>query len=473
VGAGVYRRVAVAVVWVGGAAACVARAGDGGQVGVAARTGDAAQMAVAAQGADGARTGVAAPGAEAASWASAPQWADVPQWASAPQWANVPQWEIDVDARLVSSDGQRSFVDGGLGTLRYDDTQSGLRLGRARFALSEALGEVWSLRLDASAWGDHDRNPVDLTEAYLQFRPFPFAGYRFRLKAGAFYAPISLENRAAGWESPYTLSDSAINTWLGEELRTVGAEGQIDWLGTRTGHGFDLAFTGGVFGWNDPAGVVLASRGFALDDRQTTLFGRVGASNPGPLAPMELFHEIDHRAGFYAGIEGRYFDRVVVRALHYDNRADPAAFDSAIQTFAWETRFNSVGLRAESANGWTAIAQFLDGGTYIEPRGVELGWPFRARFALVSRQIGDHRLSVRYDSFAVDSESADGGGGQHGHAWTAAYVFEPDRHWRFTLEWLRVSSDTANRALDLGIPRAATETQVQLAVRFAVGPLAR
>jgi hypothetical protein len=393
-------------------------------------------------------------------------------------WIQLPEWEVDLDGRLVSSDGQKSYLNGGLGTLRYDHTQSGLRLGRARFALAEALGEVWSLRLDASAWADDDRNPVDLTEAYLQFRPYPFAGYRFRLRAGAFFAPMSLENRAAGWESPYTLSYSAINTWLGEELRTIGLEGQLDWLGTRTGHGFDLAVTGGLFGWNDPAGTVIATRGFALSDRQTTLFGRVGASKSSPLLPIELFHEIDHRPGYYAGVEARYFDRVVIRALHYDNRADPAAFDSAIDKFAWETHFNSLGVRAESANGWTGIVQWLDGETYIEPGDTYIGWPFRARFALVSRQMGHHRLSMRYDSFAVESESADGGGAQHGHAWTAAYVFEPDTHWpdvkwKVTLEWLRVTSDAANRALDLGTPRVATETQIQLAVRFALGPLAR
>jgi hypothetical protein len=393
-------------------------------------------------------------------------------------WIHSPEWEVDLDTRLVSSDGQRSFANGGLGTLRYDDTQSGLRLGRARFALSEALGEIWSLRLDASAWADDDRNPVDLTEAYLQFRPYPFAGYRFRLKAGAFYAPISLENRAAGWESPYTLSYSAINTWLGEELRTIGVEGQLDWLGTHTGHGFDLSLVGGVFGWNDPAGTVIGTRGFALSDRQTTLFGRVGSSNSSPLKPIELFHEIDGRPGYYAGVEGRYFDRIVVRALHYDNRADPEAFDSAIGNFAWQTRFNSVGVRAESAGGWTAIVQWLDGQTYVEPHEEDMRWPFRARFALLSRQVGNHRLSVRYDSFAVDSESEDGDGAQHGHAWTVAYVFEPDRHWpdmkwKVTLEWLRVTSDAPYRVEELGTPQVATETQIQLAVRFALGPLAR
>jgi hypothetical protein len=393
--------------------------------------------------------------------------------AAPPDWASMPDWEVDIDARLVNSDGERSVTRGGLGTLRYDSTQSGLRAGRARFALSEALGQVWSLRLDASAWGDHDRNPVDLTEAYLQFRPYPLGGYRFRLKAGAFYAPISLENRAAGWESPYTLSYSAINTWLGQELRTIGAEGQLDWLGTRTGHGIDLALTGAVFGWNDPAGVVLANRGFSLSDRQTTLFGRVGASNSTPLQTMQLFHEIDHRAGFYAGIEARYSNRVVLRVLHYDNRGDPQAFDTATHAFAWDTHFNAVGLRAESDTGWTAIAQYLDGETSIEPGSGYVGWPFRARFALVSRQMHNHRISIRYDSFAVDSESSDGGGAQRGHAWTAAYVFEPSDRWRFTLEGLRVTSDSVNRIQDLGLPPIATETQLQLGVRFALGSLLR
>jgi hypothetical protein len=168
----------------------------------------------------------------------------------------------------------------------------------------------------------------------------------------------------------------------------------------------------------------------------------------------------------------------VLRALHYDNRADPTALDRSTQTFSWQTHFNSVGLRAESGNGWTAIVQWLDGQAYTEPYDEDMSWPFRARFALVSRQMGHHRLSVRYDSFAVDSESDEGEGAQRGHAWTAAYVFEPDTHWpemkwKVTLEWLRVTSDAPYRAVELGTPRLATETEVQLAVRFALGPLAR
>jgi len=118
-------------------------------------------------------------------------------WACA---AGATDWDASLDLRLVNSDAPRSYVNGGLGNVRFDKDDSTLQLGRARFALSQPLGETWSAHLDASVWDDNDAHPLGLTEAYLQFRPYPHAGYRLRVKAGAFYAPISLENRASGWE---------------------------------------------------------------------------------------------------------------------------------------------------------------------------------------------------------------------------------------------------------------------------------
>ena len=372
-------------------------------------------------------------------------------------------WQMSLDTRLVTSDAGRSFMDGGLGTTRFDRNDSGVQLGRARLALSAPLGELWSVHFDASVWDDKDRSPVGVTEAYLQFRPYPRAGYRLRVKAGAFYPPISLENRAAGWESPYTLSYSAINTWLGVEVRTIGLEAQLDWLGTRTGHDFDLGLTTGAFRWNEGAGVVLASNGFMLHDRQTPVFARVG-----PPGGAEPFQQFDGRTGVYAGVEGRYLDRVVLRVLRYDNRADPTQMDTVSGAIAWNTRFNSAGLRVESGTGWTAILQWLDGETVIAPPGVQLVWPFRAQFALLSKRFGRQTLSARYDRFEVDTNIPDGDGSQSGHAWTAAWLFDADAHWRLALEWLRVRSYSYYRT-ELGEPPVATETQLQLAVRYAFG----
>src|SRR5437763_725699 len=43
-------------------------------------------------------------------------------------------WELSLDTRPVSQDAGRAFMDGGLGATRYDRHDSGVQLGRARFA---------------------------------------------------------------------------------------------------------------------------------------------------------------------------------------------------------------------------------------------------------------------------------------------------------------------------------------------------
>jgi hypothetical protein len=382
-------------------------------------------------------------------------------------------WEASLDLRLVNSDAAPPLMDGGLGAVRFGSDDSGLQLGRARFALTQHFLELWSAHLDVSAWDDKGRNPLGVTEAYLQFRPYPSTAFRFRLKAGAFYPTLSLENRAPGWESPYTLSFSAIDSWLAVELRSIGMEGQLDWLGTRSGHAFDLAATAGVFGWNDAAGAELATAGFTFTDRQTPLFDRIGKPGVPPVYGEEPFVEYDHRAGVYGGLEARYLDRVVLRVLRYDNRADPTQMDVVSGTIAWETHFNSAGVRVELDNGWTAIAQWLGGETRIAPVGLQLNWPFDADFVLLSKRFGRHTLSARYDRFTVRTNNEEiGGGWQDGHAWTAAYIFNASAHWRFTLEWLRVESSNYNREEAGGAP-FATETQLQLAVRYAIGSTIR
>jgi hypothetical protein len=381
-------------------------------------------------------------------------------------------WDLSLDARLLNSNAEPSFMEGGLGTVRFGDHDSGVQLGRARFALTQSIGELWSAHLDVSMFDDRDRSPVGVTEAYLLFRPYPHNGYRLRLKAGAFYPPISLENRAAGWESPYTLSFSAIDSWLAVEVRTLGLEGQLEWLGTRSGHDFDLGVTAGVFGWNQGAGTVLSTDGFTLTDRQTPVFGRVGQPADAPLYGAEPFLQFDHRDGVYGGVEARYLDRVVLRALHYDNRADPNEVDEVSDSYAYNTTFNSAGARLEGDHGWTGIVQWLDGQSTTNGDGRPETWPFKSEYALLSKRFGRHTLSARYDWFDVHSINYFGHGAQSGHAWTAAYVFQANAHWRITLEWLQVVSSNYTRE-ELGGPLQLTETQLQLAIRYALGSAIR
>lgn len=388
--------------------------------------------------------------------------------------AHAATWDLSVDVRAVQSDGRESYLDRGQGKFRYGDDDSGVHLGRFRAAWDQPLGEVFASHLEAASWGDEDRNPIDITEAYVEYRPYPRSGFRSRVRLGMFYPPQSLENRATGWETPYTLTPSAISSWIGEEVRTIGLEGQVDWLGTRTGHAFDLQLTAALFGWNDPAGAMIATHGFVFSDRQTTLFGRSGEPRTADLTKQELFHEIDNRAGYYVGGQVRYLDRAVLNVLHYDNRGDPAKFRPALRDFAWDTNFDTVSLRVETGNGWTALVQWLDGCTAIAPPGMLLEWDFDSRSALLAKRLGPHMLSARYDDFEVDFSAVPFGalptdpGNEHGHAWTAAYSYDRGKQWRFVLEWLRVTSSVAARPVLLQEAALANETKVELSARYAL-----
>jgi hypothetical protein len=376
-------------------------------------------------------------------------------------------WQLALDLRALRSDGRESFLDNGQGKLRFDSDHEGIRLGRLRAALDQPLGEVFSAHVDATAWDGDDENPIDLTEAYLEYRPYPRAGFRSRLRIGAYYPPFSLENRAQGWETPYTITPSAISAWIGEEIRTVGLEGQVDWLGTRLGHAFDLELTASLFGWNDPAGTMLAAHGFAFHERQTLLFGRVGSVQTNPTrAKKRVFGEIDGRPGFYVGAQARYRDRATLDVLHYDNRADPREFDATLRDFAWHTTFDAVALRVETGDGWTFLAQAIDGETIVAP-GAWREWQFDSQSLLAARRFGAHVVAARYDEFAVDYAINPALWGEDGQAWTFAYSFDRGGPWRFALEWLRVTSDVRAR-IRRGEAPLATESKIEFSARYAI-----
>ena len=115
------------------------------------------------------------------------------------------------------------------------------------------------------------RTGIDTLEAYVSWHPAASGPFSWSVKAGAFFPTISLENDDLGWTSPYTLTPSAINSWIGEELRTIGSEAILRY---DTGGFGTVSLTGAVTCCNDPAGVLMADRGWAMDDRPSGLFER-------------------------------------------------------------------------------------------------------------------------------------------------------------------------------------------------------
>lgn len=109
---------------------------------------------------------------------------------------------------------------------------------------------------------------LGLVEAFARFEPRLSPTAKLDLRLGIFFP--RLENTGLAWTSPFTLTSSTASSWIGEEVRATGLETALVLSGTRS----DLRIVGAVVGNSDPAGSVLAWRGFVLQDRLTTTEGR-------------------------------------------------------------------------------------------------------------------------------------------------------------------------------------------------------
>jgi hypothetical protein len=134
------------------------------------------------------------------------------------------QLDMGLDVSFISTSGHPSWLQGSGGKLRFDDSSDGLQLSRGFIDYETLLFDSIKVHLVSELYDDNFGPTIDLTEAYLEWRPMTDSANRYRLKVGAFYPRISLENVDSGWSSAYSISPSAINTWVGEELRSVGLE---------------------------------------------------------------------------------------------------------------------------------------------------------------------------------------------------------------------------------------------------------
>jgi len=377
-----------------------------------------------------------------------------------------------IDLRAVAVDSPyKSFTEGGLGLLRFDEAHDDLRLGRAMLNARGPLSETLWADATVSATGDHSTHAADLTEASLEWRPYPRNALRLRTQAGAFYPPISLENRSVGWQSPYSLTPSAINTWIGEEIRTIGVQQSVTLIGPAIDKPFDISLVAGVFGYNDPMGVLIFQRGWAVHDRQTTLFDGLPRpfTSPSGDTHIEFFREIDNRPGYYAGAEFRYRAQHLLRAMHYDNRGDPSKNDG--KDSAWRSRFDAIGWRTELADT-TLIAQAMLGDTAVGASADGRGrfileyWSY---FILASQRTGAHRFTARYDRMYTDTERGATffDSAQTATAWTAAYLWDVGAHWQVAVEAVKIQGSLRQRAV-LNQPAAADERLLQLAIRLSL-----
>lgn len=382
------------------------------------------------------------------------------------------------DARLIAGFDGVSWLDRGFDRGRFGENDGPLVWGAGILDLDARLAATLRARLTVAGY-DNTRHVADWTEAFLEYTPVPRSAWRFKARAGAFYPPVSLENTAVGWSSPYMVSFSAIDTWIGEEVRSLGVEGSATHMGQFTGSSADWTVFAAAVRANDPLGALLSWRGFAIGDRQSGWRDRLPLADlpnfraGGPYFPVqqaweEPFKEIDGNTGYYAGAEWAG-QTTRVRYLHYDNLGDPSVVEGG--QWCWHTQFEHLGWQLRLADGSEVLAQALHGDTEMDGfEGPLVYAKFEAAYLLWSRAWGRHRVSARADFWAVrDTDTTPNDPNQeHGRALSGAYFYEPPARsrfggWRAGLELRALESDRPARRL-FGGPAHRREDTVELSL---------
>lgn len=386
-----------------------------------------------------------------------------------------------IDVSYVDASGYQSWTEGFVGKLRYDDNNDGLMFSRAFAEYEYQITDTFNAHAAVEAYDDDIGSTVDFTEAYVEWRPVPQSENRYRLKVGAFYPRISLENVAAGWSSPYTMSSSAINTWVAEELRTIGAELTWSRRPAMLGGAHTISLQGALFVGNDPTGSLLAWKGWSAHDRQSR-FGDELPLPPLPLIqPGELFEaqdpyvapfrEVDNEVGFYVNGEWQFGSRLRVRAMHYDNRAVPTEIDDG--QYAWTTKFEHIGAQYSLADGWDLLFQWMSGSTVMGPvvNGAHLvDVEFDSKYLMLTKAYERHRFSMRYDRFDVtqNDDTDDDNNSEDGHIWTFAYFYDYSDKISFGAESLVIKTHRCGWQY-YNIATTVTEKQLQFTARLRFG----
>ena len=278
--------------------------------------------------------------------------------------------EMTGDVRLVAVDGEESWVDGGFGKLRSGGTDD------RDVRVTPQLGNVnliwktqftWSLSgtIVGSLQGG-ERTEAGLSEASLSFKPMRGSEVAFSARAGLMWPPISLEHEGADWHVRDSITPSAINSWVGEEVRPVAVEGTISAnLGEHR-----IRATAAAMAANDTSGTLLSFRGWALHDRTTLAFNRwplppLGDEFTEAQAPfthplIDIHPGFAHRPGYYAKLAWQPPMPLRIELFRYDNRADPEDVNDDLE-WGWRTHFNNLGIVAELGGGAELKAQALQG----------------------------------------------------------------------------------------------------------------
>src|SRR4029434_5649666 len=162
------------------------------------------------------------------------------------------------DFRLVGVNGEESWVDEGFGKLRSGsdgDWRASPQMGNVKLVWQPSFGWAVSATVVGAVQGG-ERTEYGLSQAYLSVRPLISDKLRVSARAGLFWPPVSLEHEGADWHVRDTITPSAINSWIGEEVRPATIEASA----TLKAGNHEVTAVAGTFAATHTAGTLLTLR---------------------------------------------------------------------------------------------------------------------------------------------------------------------------------------------------------------------
>ncbi len=379
-----------------------------------------------------------------------------------------------VDVRLAGADGEKSWFDGGYGKLRYGHA------GRADLVQAAVL---WTPRFSDNVTAHvlaqdvpDARNPFGVSEAYFKWKPVPTNDTRYSFRLGQMFPPVSLEHDGPGWSTTRTLTPSAINSWVGEELLVDGVEASVQ----KTLDDHVVGATFGLYTSDDTAGTILAFRGWAEHDiasagntalplpagygtgYSAVFLKQAAVSKPGV--------EVDGRMGYYGRLDWRPPAPVAFHISYLYNPGTPTIVKHG--QYGWTTRFIEGGLQYQVTASNEILAQSLWGATKMgglvtaDRHAVDID--FDSTYVMLSHRLSDGaRLSARLDYFQViDYSWVDtDNNNEKGYSATLAWMKPLNDNVDLAVEAVHVSSRRPAR-IDQFEAADQSQNQVQIGLKL-------
>ena len=250
---------------------------------------------------------------------------------------------------------------------------------------------------------------------------------KLRLRAGAFWIPTSRENVDLMWNSRYTITYSTLNTWIGQEVRPVGAD--LQWSPN-----FYVTVGATAFRGNDTMGTVLAERGWTLGNRLTVYNEKIAVPPPDSTT-RPIGSDLDQQNGYSERLRFQLPERALLQVTHVDNRSTIGS--GAPPAVPWDTKFNILGGEVGSTTPTTLAAEWMKGDTTLGFPGGTFTLHFETYYVLVSKKIGIDRFTTRLEKFTTNYETDK----HHNSAITLSWLRESQGRIRYGLEYVKVKGD--------------------------------